>query len=237
MGITERSAVSVRGSTAAVLSLFVALETGHAAPATAPRESSSAAPVGIVQRAGLRYRIWARDFDLGDQRFRLSGSAAKSRRSMGAMPIFIYDRVASWTLSGRYDHDIGTSGSIGLVGAMLIERRRPAGLLSSGRPLDSSTMSASLKWIGAHRQNLSLGAFRSGNGGSRVDWDRAVELASGAPLDASGIQMTGDVLAWAPTAGGDRGATLGFDARLQRVAAADAELIGEGDAARTIDWR
>jgi len=190
------------------------------------RRPPATAPIDLVRRTGMRHRDWTRAFELGDQRFELAGSRTRSRRAMNMVAMVPDDRIAAWSLSGRYDHDIASLGSIGVVGTMLVEKRHPWGLLSRGKSLGSRTMFAGFEWIDGAGARLSLGVFRSVETGRRQGFDRLTELAAGAPLAGSGLRLAGDILSWAPDAADGRGTTLGFDARLQHIAAADIDLLG-----------
>ncbi len=182
--------------------------------------------VTVVRRPDLHRSDWSRTFDLGDQRFSIIGARAKSARAADRFALMPDNKIKSWSLSGRYDHDIGALGTIGLVGTVLVEKRRPWGLMSGGHALGSRTLFAGLEWTGEGREHIALGAFKAGNSGTRRGFDRLAELAAGAPLNASGLRFGGNVLIRGSNGTGDRETALGFDARLQRIALADATMIG-----------
>ncbi len=182
--------------------------------------------VTVVKQSDLHRKDWKRTFDLGDQRFSIAGTRAKSASPVDRFALMPDNKIKSWSLSGRYDHDLGSLGTIGLVGTVLVEKRRPWGLMSGGHALGSRTLFAGVEWVGEERGHIALDVFKAGNSGVRHGFDRLAELAAGAPLNASGLRFEGDVLAWGLADGGNRGTTLGVDARLQRVAMADATMIG-----------
>ena len=74
--------------------------------------------VTVVRRPDLHRSDWSRTFDLGDQRFSIIGARAKSARAADRFALMPDNKIKSWSLSGRYDHDIGALGTIGLVGVL-----------------------------------------------------------------------------------------------------------------------
>jgi len=208
------------------LALFAIPQIAQAETVPTVYDLPGASIVTVVKRPDLRRKDWSRTFDLGDQRFSITGARTKSDRVADRFALMPDNKIKSWSLSGRYDHDIGSLGTIGLVGTVLLEKRRPWGLMSGGHALGSRTLFAGLEWTGEGREHIALGVFKAGNSGVRRGFDRLAELAAGAPLNASGLRFGGDVLVRGSDGTGDRGTELGFDARLQSVALADATMIG-----------
>jgi len=202
-------------------------QTACADPPIAARRQPATMPIDLVRRSRMRHRDWTRAFEGGDQRFELAGSRTRSQRAMDMFSMVPDDRIAAWSLSGRYDHDIAALGSIGVVGTIVVEKRHPWGLLSRGKSLGSRTMFAGFEWTDGDGARLSLGLFSSAETGRRWGFDRLTELAAGAPLAASGLRLAGDIRSWAPDTADGRGTTLGFDARLQHIAATDVDLLGD----------
>lgn len=207
--------------------LLIGMAQPVSAGAPADRhDPSPATPIGLVQRPDVRHGAWTSLTELGDQRFELSAVRFKTRRSIDASSMVPDSRIASWSLVARYDHDIASLGSLGLVGTVDVEKRHPWGLLSRGKPLGSRTMFAGFEWSGGEAGRLSLGVYRSTDTGTRRGFDRLAELASGAPLKASGLRLAFDFASWVPDDRSERGTTIGIDARLQHIAQTDVDLLG-----------
>lgn len=208
------------------LALLVIPQIARAEAVPIVYDSPGVSHATVVKQPDLRRKDWKRTFDFGNQRLSIDGTRAKSASLVDRFALRPDNKIKSWSLSGRYDHNIGSLGTIGLVGTVLVEKRRPWGLMSGGHALGSRTVFAGVEWVGEERGHIALGVFKAGNSGVRHGFDRLAELAAGAPLNASGLRFEGDVLAWGLAGTGNRGTTLGFDTRLQRVGLADATMIG-----------
>lgn len=188
----------------------------HAAP-VAPPLYTALTPTGLSGKERIAAK--SDSFELGEGSVTASVVRIKSAREEES-PTLARERFADWEAGLRFDQDVGKSDNVGIALDGLYDRRRPIASPYPPQGHSSAAMSSAIVWAHKKSWRLAAGYMLCGPFRAATPIERMLQRSSGGMADANGFRLTLDLFD-DPGEGEVSPRSIGLDARLQSLAAAD----------------